>query len=69
MFAGKTGILIAADVEPRPSIEATSLDVSDVIGDQIVSQPVAFIHGAPELAGCRIDGETNGIADACYRRP
>src|SRR6202034_3206775 len=57
-------ILMAAHVIPRPSEEATFLDRSDVVGDEMVAQIVALIGGAPELTCSRIDCLANAVADA-----
>src|SRR6266481_7855211 len=58
-------ILVAADVPPRPAIETSVLNMSNVVGDKIVSQAVALVDGTPELAGFRIGGQAAaGISDS-----
>src|SRR5580704_14522737 len=58
-------ILMGADVPPRPAVEAAVLNVGDVVGDEIVSQAVAFVDGAPKLVGLGIDGQAaSGVADS-----
>src|SRR6202035_3785408 len=64
VFADMTWILMGAHVEPGPTVKATWFEVSDVVGNQIVSQAVPFIGGTPEFASCGIDGFTDAVSDA-----
>src|SRR5579862_5175409 len=64
MLAGVGGIVIAADVEPGPSIESAALDVGDVVGHQIVAIGVAFVNGRPDFAGVGVDRQAHGVANA-----
>ena len=57
-------VLMASHVEPWPAVEAAFLHVGNVVGNQIVAQSVAFVDGAPELAGGRVDGHAHAVADA-----
>ena len=64
-FAWMSRILIAADVEPRGQpIEAAARDVRHVIGDQVVAQHVAFVHGGPQFARFGINREAHGISNS-----
>src|SRR5271156_1275271 len=54
-------ILVAAHVPPRPAVKAALLYVRDVVRYQVVAQPVALVHGTPQLAGFR----TKRDAAAC----
>src|SRR4029077_18571438 len=56
--------LMAAGVIPRPAVKAALLDVRDVIGRQVIAQEVAFVCGAPQVAGFRLDGFADAIPDA-----
>src|SRR6266446_2174804 len=58
------GVLIAADIEPRPSIERIFADPRDVVGHQIVAEAVALVGGAPRRAALRLDCEADAIADS-----
>src|SRR5579863_2406781 len=49
-FVGRPGnfrprVFVLADIEPRPAVEAMLLDRGDVIGNEIVAQVVALVHG------------------------
>jgi hypothetical protein len=64
MFAVMLRIVIPADVEPRPAIKATRLDMGDVVRDKIVSEAIAFVYRAPEFACRRINRQPDRIADS-----
>src|ERR1700694_5297107 len=64
MFAFVPWILISADVIPRPPVEASLLDVSDVVGRSVVAQLVALIDRGPEQPRLRIDRDPYWIANA-----
>src|ERR1700691_5124013 len=58
-------ILMAAHIPPRPAVESAFLHVSDVVGDKVISQAVAFVHRTPQLASLRIDCQpASGIANS-----
>ena len=44
MFALVSRVLMPTHVPPRPAVEATFLDVGNVIGDQIVAETVPFVR-------------------------
>src|SRR5258707_5624852 len=48
-----TGVLMAADVPPRPAVKTAFLHVGDVIRNKVVAEAVALIYGAPQLASLR----------------
>src|SRR2546426_9493805 len=58
-------ILVAADVVPRPAVEAAFLHVGDVVGPQVVAEGVAFVGRYPQFARLRMhDDAAAGVADA-----
>src|SRR5947208_3063705 len=64
MLALVPGVLIRADVVPGPAIEASLLNVGDVIRWQIVTELVALVNRSPQFPGLRIYGDADRIADA-----
>src|SRR5580698_4365051 len=65
MFALVPRILMATHIPPRPAVKTPILYVCNVVGNQIVSEAVAFIDGAPQFASLRIyckpDRVTNSV--------
>ena len=59
-----TRILVFAHVPPGPAVEAALLHMSDVVGHQVVTQPIAFIDGTPQLTCFWLDCQANAIPDA-----
>src|SRR5207248_8735420 len=59
-----TRVLMAADVIPGPAVEASILDVRDVLRRKIVADVVTFVDGTPRLARFGIDGNSDAIANA-----
>src|SRR5713101_985027 len=55
---------MVAEVVPRPTIEATLAHMRHVVRDKVVAERVALVRRAPELAGCRVNAKTDGIANA-----
>src|SRR5579871_2083726 len=53
---GMMGILMATDVIPGPAVKAAFAHATNVVGHQVVAEPVALIGGAPGHAGRRLDG-------------
>src|SRR5579863_7809112 len=64
MLARVSGVLIASNIEPRPSVESALLDVCYVVRRQIVAQFVALVHRGPKLARGWMDRQAYRIADA-----
>ena len=64
MRAHQASVGIAADVEVRPSVEAAPLHAGHVVGNQVVAEVVAFVGGAPHIAGSRLHVEAHTVADA-----
>jgi hypothetical protein len=64
VFAGMGRILITTDVEPRPAVETAARDVCHKIGNQVVTQVVAFVDGGPQFARFRMNRETHRISNA-----
>src|ERR1019366_10753195 len=63
-LAGVPRILVRPDIPPGPAIESALAHARDVIGRQIVAEPVALVGRAPQIAGGGIDREADAIADA-----
>src|SRR6185437_4084114 len=64
MLAFVTRILMSANVIPGPAIEASVLDVSDVIRRQIVADLIPLVYRAPELSRFRIDRLPHAVANS-----
>src|SRR6185503_16257030 len=64
MLALVLGIVIAADVKPGPAVKAAALDVGDVIGNQVVAVGITLINRGPQLAGVRMDGQTDRVTNS-----
>src|SRR5579884_1819610 len=64
MFAFVAWVLVPADVIPRPSIEATFLNVRDVVRREIVADFVALVHRAPQLSRFGMDRFADTIANS-----
>lgn len=64
MRALVTWVLVRPDIVPRPAVEASLLDVGNVVRNQVVAEPVPLVDGGPELAGIRVDVDADGVADA-----
>src|SRR6266404_6080796 len=64
MFLLYAGIHVAADVAVWPAVEAAILDTGEIIGRKIVAEFIAFIDGDPGNAGNRLEGQSDGIAQA-----
>ena len=64
MLAFEPRILIASEIVPRPTVEATVLDVCDVVGDEIVTEVVALVRADPQLTGRGVDREPGRVPDA-----
>src|SRR5437870_1233220 len=63
MLALVARILVSSNVVPGPTVEASVLNVGNVIGREIIAEFVALINGGPEFAGLWVDGNTYCIAD------
>src|SRR5260221_12997104 len=65
MLAVVARILMGPDGPPGPTVEPAFLNVSDVVGDEIVAQTVALVDGAPEFTSFGADGQAAaGITDS-----
>src|SRR5437660_12495963 len=62
MLALVARILVSSNVVPGPTVEASVLNVGNVIGREIVAEFIALINGGPEFAGLWVDGNINWIA-------
>ena len=57
-----TRILVAADIEPRPAIEGAFAHPGYKIRHEVVSEAVALVDRAPELAGPGLHRHSNAVA-------
>src|ERR1700730_10864989 len=64
MLADVTGVLVPAHVPPGPAVKAALTDRRDVIGHKVVAEAVAFIDGAPQSTGARINGQARWVSDS-----
>ena len=60
----ETGLRVLADIGVGPAVEAALLHADQIIGGEIVAEPVALLHDRPQLAGLRMKGERGRIARA-----
>src|ERR1700716_2110037 len=49
---------------PRPAVKTALADRGDVIGHKVVAEAVAFIDGAPQSTGARINGQARWVSDS-----
>src|SRR5271166_4364111 len=64
VFSFVPGVLIRPKVVPWPAVETAFLDVGDIVGHEIVTQPVALVSRSPELPGPGMNRQAHGIANA-----
>src|SRR3979490_2960348 len=57
-------VLVWAQVKPGPTIKAALLDARDVVGNEIVTQPIALVYRSPEFTRLRMYGDAHRIANA-----
>src|SRR5215469_11053564 len=69
LLARMTRILIAADVEPRPAIEGAFAHPGYKIGHEVVSEAVALVDRAPELAGPGLYRHSDTVAQTGRIQP
>src|SRR6476469_7088659 len=63
-LAGVVRIFMVADIEPGPAIKRALTHPGDVIGHQIISQTVALVGRAIEVASLGMNGKADAITDA-----
>src|SRR5271166_1077031 len=63
-FALVPGVLMRADVVPRPAVEGALDDARREIRRQIIAQAVALVDDAPKRAARRLDGRARAVAQA-----
>src|SRR5215831_14641015 len=56
-------------VPRRPTVEASVLDVGNVIRNQIVAQGIALIYGTPQVASDGIHCQADAVRDAVRVNP
>ena len=61
---GVPRVEVAAQIVPRPAEELALPHAGDVVGHEVVAEPVALVHGRPQLARARLDREADRVADA-----
>src|SRR3954465_9429151 len=54
-------ILVVADVVPWPAIEGVLLDLRRIFERGVVAELVAFVDGAPQALGRRLQGDAGAI--------
>src|SRR5207253_2040855 len=57
-------VFVGPGVGIGPAVEAALLDVREVIGDQVVPEFVALLHGGVEDVGIWIPVDADGVARA-----
>src|SRR5207245_1600008 len=62
MLALVARILVSSNVVPGPTVEASVLNVGNVIGREIVAEFIALINVGPEFAGLWVDGNTTWMS-------
>jgi len=53
-----------ADLGVGPAVKPALLDADQIIGGQVVAEPVALLHHGPQFAGLGLKGERGRIARA-----
>ena len=54
-------VQVRADVAVGPAIEAAILHGGEVVGHQVIAQPISLIHRCPQLVGDRVEGEPDRV--------
>ena len=57
-------ILVGADIVPGPAVEGAGPHPGDIVRRNVVAQQVAFVDGAPDVPGLRMNGQADTVADA-----
>src|SRR5260370_1347702 len=60
----ESGLRVLTNIGVGPAVEPALLDADQIIGGQIVAEPVALLNHRPELAGLRVEGERGRVARA-----
>src|SRR5438874_3210058 len=55
-------IFMGSDVGVGPAVEAALLNVSEIIGDQVIAEQVALLYGGPESVASGIPVNSGGVA-------
>src|SRR5258708_4936393 len=53
-----------ADIGVGPAVEPALLDPDQIVGGQVIAEPVALLYEGPQLAGRRVKGERRRVARA-----
>ena len=53
-----------ADIGIGPAVEPALLHADQIVGRQVVAEPVALLHHGPKIAGLRVEGERGRVARA-----
>jgi hypothetical protein len=64
MLADMSRVLMTAHIEPRPAVEPAILKMRNVVRNQVVTQGISFVGGAPESARHKTNGFPNAVPDA-----
>ena len=54
MFAFVPRVLMPSHIPPGPAVETAFLNMRNVIGNEVVAQGVALVHGTPQFTGLRV---------------
>src|SRR3974390_1280460 len=63
------GVLMVAEVVPRPPEEGAVLDPGDEIRDKIIAEPVALVDRAPKVACLRMNSQADAVAQPACKYP
>jgi hypothetical protein len=61
---GETGLRVLADIGVGPAVEPALLHADQIIGGQVVAEPVALLHQGPEISCVGVKGECRRVARA-----
>src|ERR1035437_1486772 len=64
MLALVAWVLVSSHVPPGPTVKTIFRYGGNVVGDEVVAEPVAFVGRAPQFASAGVDGNAHGIAYA-----
>ena len=62
-----TRLRMLADIGVRPAVEPALLHPDQIIGRQIVAEPVPLLHDRPQFAGLRMEGERSRVNGTTQR--
>src|SRR5690606_34663587 len=57
-------LFVVAHVVPGPAVEGAFLHAGCIVGHEVIAALVALVHRAPHIAGGRLDGHADAVAQA-----